>query len=147
MSKKRNKGARVKAIQKAQKRKHQKRVMKKYNSGKEFIEGFYGTLPGLIENFQHLRKDFECLQFQCIVMDLESIKEHLESIANEGPKPPMREVPLEESEQGIQEGDMPREMKEEVQEQQELSLVEREAFAQEPKTQEMSAPTKELGEE
>jgi len=92
----------------AMERKNRKRAANKYTNAQEFFNGFVETLPKIEKVMKKVYEDFPCLQIQCAIMDVQSIQDHLVDLANNGPKKPMQDVPLEDSEVGVvPETDMP----------------------------------------
>jgi len=79
-------------------RRKEKKLKKHAEKTKDFlVECRRKILPTLISSFNGMNKTYPCKQFQLIIMDLESITEHLNDLKKNGAKAPMSVTPLKDS--------------------------------------------------
>jgi len=98
----------------AKNRRAQTSVEKRVANMHKFLGGVEVAVKGLSKQFEQMHKDFPCLQFQRIKSDLTSVQEHLEHMRVFGPDEAHKEIPLEESEQPIEESEAAEELSAEM---------------------------------
>lgn len=58
-------------------------------------------IGGLHETVTKLNEELPCKEYQCVLMDLESAKDHLNDLLNDGPSDPFVQLSLEESQKDV----------------------------------------------
>lgn len=71
---------------------------------KQMVESCDSIAERFVKSFESAKKKYNCRQVQYILQDLESIRSHIASLQEDGPIEADKEIPLEDSELGDDEG-------------------------------------------
>ena len=76
----------------------EEQLVRELMASKKVVENINDSCDIFLKAMQGIRKKYDCLQFQLIEQDLESILGHIDNLQENGPMEAHRDVPLEESE-------------------------------------------------